>query len=137
MALSVQSELETVFGQLVSFSLTNVTMQESLDKILIAQQASKHSIETAKELKKVQQIQGVINRIRKEGEKEEENLLREAKQYYNMQGRTEFLSITKEKALNDIYIIKNKIASYFFSKEKLNKFCWYKKVSLLITKIDI
>jgi len=137
MALSIQSELETVFGQIVSFSLTNVTMQESLDKTLIEQQVSKWGIQTAKELKKVQEIQGTINKIRREAEIEEENLLRNAKKYHTIKTRTAILNINKERALNELELVKNNIADYFFTKEKLNKFCFYKKVNQYMMNLDL
>jgi hypothetical protein len=137
MGLSIQNELETVYGQIVSFSLTNVTMQESLDKILIAQQVSKSNIQTSQQLKKIQEIQGEINKIRKQAEIEEENLLRDAKKYYTMEARIATLIINKERALNELEIIKNDITGYFFSKQKLNKFYFYKKVNEHIINIGI
>ena len=66
MASSIQTELETVYGQIVSFSLTNVKMPETLDETLIEQQVNKRNIETAEIIKRIQKIQGKIERIRKE-----------------------------------------------------------------------
>lgn len=133
MAASVRDGLESVYGQLISFSLINVTLPLTIDASLIDQQINKRKVETATERQQIQQIQGQIENIKNQAEVSEANILAEGNAYYDSTVQSAASGINKEKytaELDNVANVTHGVYGYFFTPDtvKFNKFCWYKKV---------
>eukprot|EP01022_Parablepharisma_sp_SALTPOND_P019756 TRINITY_DN3415_c0_g2_i1.p6 TRINITY_DN3415_c0_g2~~TRINITY_DN3415_c0_g2_i1.p6 ORF type:complete len:137 (-),score=18.68 TRINITY_DN3415_c0_g2_i1:2844-3254(-) len=135
MASSVRTGLEKVYGQLISFSLINVTLPQAIEQALIDQQVNKRKVETATERQKIQEIEGQIEKIKNEGSVNEANILAEAKSYYDRTIKSALSNINYQKYLTELKAVNNDTTGVFkkyFSvgskNAAFNKFCWYKKV---------
>ena len=133
MAYSARNDLENVYGQLVSFSLVNITLPTTIETSLINQQVNKRKVETATNRQAIQEIQGNIEKIRNQGTVNETNILAEGNAYYDITVKSTLSDINYNKYVKELDAVKDPTSGvfgkYFSTKiELFNKFCWYKKV---------
>ncbi len=136
MASAARSDLEAVYGQLVSFSLLNVTVPATVDAALIDQQVNKRKVETATQRQKIQQIQGYIENLKNQGTANESNILAEANAYYDSVTQGIYSDVNREKYLAEMAEVQSATGIYAKNfpghNAYFNQFCWYKKVSLML-----
>jgi len=134
MAASVRNDLENSFGQLISFSLLNVTLPKTIEASLIEQQVNKRKVETAIERQKIQQLQGQIEQVKNDATVSEANILAEANSYYDKVVKSAASDVNYNKYVVELETVKKATTGVFTKffpagKEDLfNKFAWYKKV---------
>ncbi len=138
MASMVKNDLEGVYGQLMSFSLINITLPKTIESALIEQQVNKRKVETATERQKIQEIQGAMEKIQNEGTVNETIILAQAQSYYDKTVKSALSDINYNKYVTELKAVSDgttgayaqyfKTSTHSAKNQLFNKFCWYKKV---------